>query len=384
MSWVTARHYPSRLLAWNLRRYATVNAPLQKKPTVKRGAKNSASSSASAQKTATAPSARTDVKGSSLTFKARQHIGTTGAAESSTTTSRSSKLASGGTTVQVMRTEEPLTEEEQMERVEQIRAMSRMFPTADPWGQHVETLDVMLPLPVSFATRSHFSTYRTMLDQFFKNRLNDGKNATSMLLLAREDAIPGIDLSEATLFQKLITKWPWKILTTQSTRAGSWPRPLRRIALSTYKDLNIAVAQRDDKLVKRLTTSTHQDNILRMLRKKQNLSHTYIWRFHREVNPTKVLSIRSTEGHLGNEDPKFGNRMMVHALIKFDTEQSLEVYDRRGKALHKQAEGGTSFVQGTVPAERKRVTEYLVLEKRMWYDGPWVFREQMYETPVSQ
>jgi protein MBA1 len=24
--------------------------------------------------------------------------------------------------------------------------------------------------------------------------------------------------------------------------------------------------------------------------------------------------------------------------------------------------------------------EYLVLEKRMWYEGPWVIREQIYET----
>jgi len=37
--------------------------------------------------------------------------------------------------------------------------------------------------------------------------------------------------------------------------------------------------------------------------------------------------------------------------------------------------------RGNVAAERKRVTEYLVLEKRMWYDGPWTFREQLWEVP---
>lgn len=31
-----------------------------------------------------------------------------------------------------------------------------------------------------------------------------------------------------------------------------------------------------------------------------------------------------------------------------------------------------------VPAPRKRVTEYLVLEKRMWVQGPWQFREQIW------
>lgn len=32
-----------------------------------------------------------------------------------------------------------------------------------------------------------------------------------------------------------------------------------------------------------------------------------------------------------------------------------------------------------VPAEKRRVIEYLVLEKRMWYDGPWTFRDQLWE-----
>jgi protein MBA1 len=39
---------------------------------------------------------------------------------------------------------------------------------------------------------------------------------------------------------------------------------------------------------------------------------------------------------------------------------------------------------GNCPAERKRVTEYLVFEKRMWYDGPWVIREQLWETPGKE
>lgn len=273
-----------------------------------------------------------------------------------------------------------MSDEEMLEQVEMVRAMSRMFPTADPWGQRVDTLDVMTPC----STRSHFPSVRAMLDQFLRNRLNDTKNATSLMLLAKENAIPGFDLSDASLSQKLVTSWPWRILTTQSTRAGSWLEPLRQIALQTYKELNIAVAQRNDKQVKRLATSIHQDNIIRMLKKNQNPSQTYIWRFHREVSPTKVLSIRGTEGHLGQDDPKFGNRMLLHALVKFDTEQSLEIYDKRGKALHKPADSEPNFGPGTFPAERRRVTEYLVIEKRMWYDGPWVFREQVYEGRSSQ
>ncbi len=64
--------------------------------------------------------------------------------------------------------------------------------------------------------------------------------------------------------------------------------------------------------------------------------------------------------------------------------QSLEIYDQRGKALHTPAtdsDNAKSGLAGTVPAERRRVTEYLVMEKRMWYDGPWTFREQLWEAP---
>ena len=114
--------------------------------------------------------------------------------------------------------------------------------------------------------------------------------------------------------------------------------PLRRIALSTYQDLNVAVAKYvssyclgnlafilisrgDEKNIKRLSTASYQDDVFRMLKKNQNFTRTCIWRFHREISPTKVLSIRGVEGNLGVDAPKIGNRMMLHALIKFDTEQ---------------------------------------------------------------
>ncbi|KAK2461237.1 hypothetical protein APHAL10511_006764 [Amanita phalloides] len=274
---------------------------------------------------------------------------------------------------------EPPSPEELIERVEGIHAYTRMFPMTDVWAQHVEPLDVMMPYPVTLATRSHFTSARAMLDQFFQNRINDSKNATSLLSLASSNAIPGVDLSNTTFFQKYITSWPWRMFTAKSTRPGSWLEPLRKTALSTYKDLNVAVAKRDDRQIKRLTTTSYQGNVLRVLKKNQRLSHICTWRFHREVSPTQVLSIRGMEGNLGIHEPKFGNRMMVHALVKFDTEQSLEIYDKRGRALHKPADGEPSFGKGTVPAEKRRVTEYLVVEKRMWYDGPWVFREQIYE-----
>ena len=45
------------------------------------------------------------------------------------------------------------------------------------------------------------------------------------------------------------------------------------------------------------------------------------WQMHREYEPTRILSLRVTQGHMGDEEPRFGNRLMIHALFKFDTEQ---------------------------------------------------------------
>lgn len=49
---------------------------------------------------------------------------------------------SGGMAYKVPEKEEnkALTEEEQIAQVDQIMAMSKLFPTADPWGQRVDTL----------------------------------------------------------------------------------------------------------------------------------------------------------------------------------------------------------------------------------------------------
>jgi len=64
----------------------------------------------------------------------------------------------------------------------------------------------------------------------------------SLLLLAQADAIPGVDLSEATRIQTFITQWPWRIFTTTSVKPNAWMGSLRQTALSTYQQLNKALA----------------------------------------------------------------------------------------------------------------------------------------------
>jgi mitochondrial protein MBA1 len=143
--------------------------------------------------------------------------------------------------------------------------------------------------------------------------------------------------------------------------------------------------------VKRLTLAAYQDNMVKLLRKRKiQGSDTYVWRLHTSDrlstgNDTaaRVVSIRVVDGYFAKTPPKIGNRLLVHALVKFNTTQvrqipiiwksllnsvlqSLQVYSRTGEPLNS--------------LEPRSVVEYLVLEKRMWYDGPWMIRDEILET----
>jgi len=267
-----------------------------------------------------------------------------------------------------------MNEKEQLEQLDQILAFSQYMPTADVWGQKVETLDVMIHYPI-FSSRSQLGGLSNRWAQFWRNRLNGLKNATSLVALAAHNAIPGITTANDRFLKKLF-KWPFYIFGVKSTASTSWLATTRELALETYLQLNNAIAKNNLKEIKRLTTDSFLVDTL-AAQKKRSSSHSYVWRFHREVNPTQIVSLRVTEGYLSPQEPKFGNRLMVHALVKFDTEQSLEIYDHHGKALHKPA--AETAANGAVPAEKQHVVQYLVLEKRMWYDGPWLVRDQIWE-----
>jgi protein MBA1 len=73
--------------------------------------------------------------------------------------------------------------------------------------------------------------------------------------------------------------------------------------------------------VKRLTLLAYQDTAMKLLRKRKG-PESYVWRVHDDgVTAARVLSIRAIEGNLAKSPPKIGNRLMVHALVKFDTKQ---------------------------------------------------------------
>ena len=138
--------------------------------------------------------------------------------------------------------------------------------------------------------------------------------------------------------------------------------------------------------IKKLTINPYTSHLQGLLKSRTSPNQRFRWELHSEVTPPRIVSIRAIEGHLGRGAPRMGNRLVIQALVRFDTMQvrrcpyatfhtklealmqTLEVYSKRGNLI--------SPRESSTP---RRVTEYLVFEKRMWYDAPWKIRQQMFE-----
>ena len=116
----------------------------------------------------------------------------------------------------------------------------------------------------------------------------------------------------------------------------------------------------DSKTIASLTTGEFTLSSIRKLRTLHpaGSANAYRWRLVEQPSPVCIVSVRATEGHLGYI--RYGNPLYVNVLARFETIQSLT---RRGVAS---------------TTEPKRVVEYLVFEKRMWYNTPWIVKEQLY------
>ncbi|KAJ4463647.1 hypothetical protein C8J55DRAFT_494257 [Lentinula edodes] len=243
----------------------------------------------------------------------------------------------------------------------------------DIWAHPVDTLDVAIPYATAPWSRSKFSNVKERLSQWLSNQKNKGKSLFSMMRLVSYDSLPGIDTQSMGFMGAL--RMPLHLCTSSSTKPTSWIAPLRKILLENYISVQQALAKHDKEELSRLTQPPFYQEVEKLVKKGK--ANNYIWTLHREVSPAKIISIRSTEGHLGPVPPPYGNRLLVNALVRFETEQSLEVYDAQGNALHT-PEPGASKKGRRVPAEKRQLTEYYVFEKRMYYNTPWQIKERLY------
>ncbi|KAJ7439341.1 hypothetical protein FB451DRAFT_1302199 [Mycena latifolia] len=250
-------------------------------------------------------------------------------------------------------------------------------------------LDHTIPYAVSFKARKEYPSLRAVYDQFLKNRINDGKNAFAMRHLGVADSFPDVSIDPRMGWFSSGLLFARRVFQAQSLKSTAWVAPMRQEFLVQYVKLNEALSK-DSAQVTQLTMPPFRDEVLSLARKRP-AGQRYIWTFHREVTPTRILSLRAADGNFDKEMPASGSRVAVQALVRFDTEQSIEIYDRTGRALHTPAPGAATADTHTpragntlqqVPAEKKRVTEYLVLDKPMYEPGAeWRFRARHVPVP---
>lgn len=125
--------------------------------------------------------------------------------------------------------------------------------------------------------------------------------------MANHDAFPG------THARRALSLNLFRVQTTP------WLAPFRRTAYSTYVTLQHALAAGDEKTVKKFAVGAQHRKWMEVLRKR-DAGKVYVWQGE-ETGEGKVVSVRAFEQNLGKEEPKFGNRLTVQMLVRFDSKQ---------------------------------------------------------------
>ncbi|KAG8882093.1 hypothetical protein FRB98_003930 [Tulasnella sp. 332] len=236
----------------------------------------------------------------------------------------------------------------------------------EEWDRHnspVLLLDHYLPVPASRLGEGNllkglWQTTRLSLSNRFQNVFN-------LSMLARHRPFLGIpNLSNPK------SRWSLGVLGTMSTGPNAWIAPLRKHSLDIYTHLNEAQASGDLKAIGTLARGRMEEEVRQRIRDLPK-NQMMVWKLHGEASPTQCLSIRTIDDdNMSSSSTKRKAKLLVtQVLMKFDTHQSLMIYDKKtGRLL---ASKGT-------PEAPTRIVEYMVLEKRMQMDGRWYIRDQLY------
>ncbi|KAH7907941.1 hypothetical protein BJ138DRAFT_1182080 [Hygrophoropsis aurantiaca] len=292
----------------------------------------------------------------------------------------------------------------QLQQIEQMMKLPHMYPTLDMWSSKLETLDVEIPRNIeAMRTSTPRPSLRQYWDAVIHNFNNWAKNTYSMYQIASANAFPPPDaIHSPSSFPFLPPEPPldfphtlgirhffsprvWRHLgNLQNNASNALLAPLRRTAMNLYLEMGRAIADKDMTAIRAVTTGDQTTKLLKLVRTRDP-SLIYKWQAHGHVaegklgmekalfakdqtapSPATIISIRAAEVYHAKEDPKHGHRLAIHALVKFETMQSLGVLSK------------TAGRNITTP-EPQRVVEYMVLEKVGWYNKPWTVREQIYE-----
>ncbi|EJC99302.1 uncharacterized protein FOMMEDRAFT_160907 [Fomitiporia mediterranea MF3/22] len=243
----------------------------------------------------------------------------------------------------------------------------------EPWGAKTPLMDLRIPSrPTSF--RAIKENMKNNLSNMLRSVNLPSMNPsafqfTSMHRLATDFAFPGI-----------ITKWRIspQLFRAKSTSEKAWVAPFREELFELYRRVNEAIASGDKKAITKVTAYEYQTHAFKLL--QRNLSripstgYTNTWKF-RPLSPVQILSLRAFPMYTAAEEPRYGNRNVVQALVRFESMQSLTLRDSRDRVL---LPNGVVAPEGYEP-EPRRVLEYLICENKMFYKDGWYVRDQMFE-----
>ncbi|EIN08305.1 hypothetical protein PUNSTDRAFT_134696 [Punctularia strigosozonata HHB-11173 SS5] len=243
-------------------------------------------------------------------------------------------------------------EEQQLKQLEMMERYQEMYPSLDIYDQNVPTMDVYIPKPVRGGPLTEI--HRRIGD----NLWNWGHNALALHRLSKKLAVP--EFPEAS-------PWSKNIFQLASTKPNAYMANFRRLTKDLYSKINVAVAAGDENTIKQLAIPPYRDRLLTHIRRRQSEDRLYEWKLHRELAPNSVISLRAQELYMSTKPPVTGQRWLIHALVRFDSLQTLSTYNRRGMLIKR--------------TDPKEVKDYLVFEKKTWLsDSRWQIRDQLYES----
>ncbi|KZO95379.1 hypothetical protein CALVIDRAFT_168761 [Calocera viscosa TUFC12733] len=282
------------------------------------------------------------------------------AAKSAASSSKNSAAAQRIADVQ--RKREELEEERRRGEISQ----RRNNPFSDPLNTAVSLPLLSVVPPVSWSTLKGVWP-RGRVWWVWDRIVNSFTNAVTLLWMARGQHLPLIHPSkQPASFREIYLAW-----LDRSPNRLRWLGALRKEASDLYLKVNEAIASGDKhKTLVSLCQNDYHDLAVRRAR-AHGPDTVLEWRFHGEASPTRIISIREGSVPIGS-----GTLFLTHALVRFDTMQSLRVTKVPSQKKGRQAIALTP----PKPAVPKRVVEYLVLEGREYDDRvQWRFKAQLFD-----
>ncbi|KAG6379989.1 hypothetical protein JVT61DRAFT_10563 [Boletus reticuloceps] len=271
--------------------------------------------------------------------------------------------------------------EQNLRAMESMKRFTKMYATADVWGTEMASLDVGIPYDLRLMFRSLTTEPMFAPSKFSDiwygikyNTSNWMKNSYSMFVMAKANAFPGRNVV-------LRVKTLGRILSIRNNSPDALLAPLRQIALDTYRKVNTSVARGHEGTVKEFTSGPFQEKTIKAMRRRER-GQAWAWSITSDVSdatlfpkskkrraptPVDIVSVRAGEVYTENAEPANGHRLLIQALVKFDTTQRIDIIDKRGQAVNSDLAGP------------RKVVQYLLLEKVGWYDTPWKIKDQLHK-----